>query len=152
MNKDQVQLEAMLDSLGDPAGSHGPGAIDARSGSSLRVPEAFLRGVRRQRTIRRARMAGGAVLGIACAVALMLTLWGTSPRTSPVDRQIVGGTPDPVVPPEERTANPETRTSDTAPQFAFDWPALPSAGTGGPALPVRVGMRPSSPMARAILR
>lgn len=152
MNKDQVQLEAMLDSLGGPAGSHGPGAIDVRSGSSLRVPEAFIRGVRRRRTIRRARIAGGAALGVACAAALVLTLGRTTPHASPVDRQLVDGARDPVVPPEERTADPETRTSDTAPQFAFDWPALPSAGTGGPALPVRVGMRPSSPMARAILR
>lgn len=151
MNRDQVQLEAMLDALGDPTGSSGPGAIGTQSGRSGRVPEAFLRGVRRRRTIRRARMAGGAMLGIACAVAMMLSLRSTTPRASPVDQQIVAGTPDPVIPPEQMT-EPEGLASGTATHIAFDWPALPNVGTGGPALPVRVGMRPSSPMARAILR
>ncbi len=99
----------------------------AREGTELSPPPAFMGRVRRRRRVRRATRAGTSVLVIALIAGAILIM---RPGASTL--------------PEGPGVKPI--------YAAVDWPPLPPSGTGGPALPIRAGTRPTDPMAVALLQ
>ncbi|MBX3367992.1 MAG: hypothetical protein KF912_11835 [Phycisphaeraceae bacterium] len=100
----------------------------ARANGSARTepPEMFMRRVHRRRTVRRVTRAGVGVCAIAlCAGAFFLN----RSAVSPIEH-----------------SEPEVVYS------AIDWPPLAAGGTGGPAEPIMAGIRPTDPMAVALLK
>lgn len=152
MNRDSDRLESMLDRLGDAA--QNPGSFHMTE--PVDAPHAFLTRVRRARSLRRAAQAGVAVLTLACVLTIVLFVNGSGPEREINDTQGSGG---PLMPdqglvnlPGEHSPGDENQPVPESARLAVEWPALPNVGTGGPAIPLRAGMRPTSTMARSILR
>lgn len=101
----------------------------ARTGESAgEPPAAFIGRVRRRRLVRRATRAGAGVLVMTVVAGVFF-----------VSRPGDGGAP--------------LTRPDTTPMFAtIEWPPLPDGLTGGPVAPIRAGIRPTDPMAVALLQ
>lgn len=89
-------------------------------------PDMFIRRVRRRRIVRRVTRGGGC----ACAIALFAgAFFLNRPSVSPAEH-----------------------TEPEVVYVAMDWPPLAAGGTGGPAEPIRAGIRPTDPLAAALLK
>lgn len=107
---------------------HGSGSgslLDALApkGNAEAMPGGFERRVRRRRIVRAATHAGvGTIAAVVVAAATLSVM------------------------------REETGRAATTPRTVVQRTQMPELGPGGPALPVRAGMRPSDPMATALLQ